>query len=369
MIISIDSFFLRIVVYSPQVYENYCLQSGEGLSIFFVIIWLLGDVTNLAGALLGGLLPTVILLALYVSFFLLDYLSENGLVVILKYTACDLILLGQIYYYRYKRHRLSSSDSGEGQGEHTPLIGSEGQPPNEDALPAKILAIRYTCALAFIVCVGVVASWITNEDIDDDDDGNLHNPTEGTKKWWTIQLLGWSSAILFVRAQPRVTFPCSDSFPCPAGRPRAANMSELPRCAPTPLRSQTLNLVKNFKTRCEGLSPALFFYAIFGNTTYALSICAKSMDKEYLIKNGGWLAGKCGALVFYYYYLPTDMRVVGSALTVFLDVFVSRPIVCSWNHSFPKHTFPCFCDCASVGSISIFLLPIHRRRPDYQRVI
>ena len=50
--------------------------------------------------------------------------------------------------------------------------------------------------------------------------------------------------------------------------------------------------VKNFQTRCEGLSPALFFFAIFGNSTYALSICAKSMNRDYLIKNAGWLAGK-----------------------------------------------------------------------------
>jgi len=233
-----------IVVYSPQVYENYCLQSGEGLSVLFVIIWLLGDLTNLAGALLGGLLPTVILLALY-------------------YTTCDLILLCQIYYYRYKSHRLSSRDGGEGQGERTPLIRGEGR-PHEEVLGGKILAIRYACALAFIVSVGTLASWITSEDINDDD-ANLHNPVEGTKRWWAIQVLGWSSALLFLGARVPQIF-------------------------------------KNFKTRCEGLSPALFFYAIFGNTTYALSICAKSMDKKYLIKNGGWLAG--------------------SALTVFLDIFV-----------------------------------------------
>lgn len=48
---------------------------------------------------------------------------------------------------------------------------------------------------------------------------------------------------------------------------------------------------KNLKTRCDGLSPALFFFAIFGNATYALSICAKSMDEAYLITNSGWLAG------------------------------------------------------------------------------
>ena len=56
----------RIVVYSPQVYENYLLQSGEGLSVLFVVIWLLGDLTNLTGAILAGLLPTVIILAIYV---------------------------------------------------------------------------------------------------------------------------------------------------------------------------------------------------------------------------------------------------------------------------------------------------------------
>ncbi len=55
-------------------------------------------------------------------------------------------------------------------------------------------------------------------------------------------------------------------------------------------------IVKNFQTRCAGLSPALFFFSIFGNVTYALSICAKSMDKDYLVTNASWLAGKARAL-------------------------------------------------------------------------
>jgi hypothetical protein len=57
----------RLIVYSPQIYENYTRKSGEGLSIAFVITWLLGDLFSLAGALIAGLIPTVILLALYVS--------------------------------------------------------------------------------------------------------------------------------------------------------------------------------------------------------------------------------------------------------------------------------------------------------------
>ena len=57
----------RIIVFSPQIMENYQLQSGEGLSLSFVYIWLLGDLCNLWGAILARLLPTVIILAIYVS--------------------------------------------------------------------------------------------------------------------------------------------------------------------------------------------------------------------------------------------------------------------------------------------------------------
>ncbi|CAA7262986.1 unnamed protein product [Cyclocybe aegerita] len=232
-----------IVVYSPQVYENYVLQSGEGLSVLFVVIWLLGDLTNLTGAILGGLLPTVILLGAY-------------------YTTCDLILLFQIYYYRWRNHRIEAiHPDREGGGERAPLLNNET--PREETVPAKVLVLRYACALAFVIFVGTTAWWIT--EADEGEDTNLVDDLEKGKKWWFIQFLGWSSAFLFLGAR-------------------------VPQ------------ILKIFKTRCEGLSPALFFFSICGNTTYALSICAKSMDKDYLIKNGGWLAG--------------------SACTVFLDIFV-----------------------------------------------
>src|SRR5882762_8708375 len=58
---------IRIVVYSPQIIENYKLKSGEALSILFIIIWLLGDLCSLVGASMAGLLPTIIILAVYVS--------------------------------------------------------------------------------------------------------------------------------------------------------------------------------------------------------------------------------------------------------------------------------------------------------------
>ena len=55
------------IVYSPQFWENYILQSGEGLSIVFVIAWLVGDLTNLFGSLMANLLPSIVILAVYVE--------------------------------------------------------------------------------------------------------------------------------------------------------------------------------------------------------------------------------------------------------------------------------------------------------------
>lgn len=60
-----------LVVYAPQVWENYQLQSGEGLSVAFIVLWLLGDLTGLLGSILAGLIPSVIILATYVSLLFL----------------------------------------------------------------------------------------------------------------------------------------------------------------------------------------------------------------------------------------------------------------------------------------------------------
>ena len=66
--------------------------------------------------------------------------------------------------------------------------------------------------------------------------------------------------------------------------------------------------MKNFKTRCEGLSPALFYFAIFGNITYALSICAKSIDIEYLLANAAWLAGMSSEFTSSSLYSRMELR-------------------------------------------------------------
>ncbi|KAJ5512709.1 Aldolase-type TIM barrel [Penicillium fimorum] len=70
-----------VVVFSPQIIENFRRGSADGLSLIFLVIWLAGDVFNILGAVLQGVLPTMIILAVY-------------------YTLADIVLLGQCFYYR-----------------------------------------------------------------------------------------------------------------------------------------------------------------------------------------------------------------------------------------------------------------------------
>jgi len=49
-----------VVVFSPQIIENFRRSSAEGLSIEFIVIWLFGDIANIIGAVLQQVLPTMV---------------------------------------------------------------------------------------------------------------------------------------------------------------------------------------------------------------------------------------------------------------------------------------------------------------------
>ena len=65
-----------VVVFSPQIIENFRRSSAEGLSIEFLIIWLLGDLFNILGAVLLGVLPTMIILAIYYTFADIELIDQ-----------------------------------------------------------------------------------------------------------------------------------------------------------------------------------------------------------------------------------------------------------------------------------------------------
>lgn len=97
----------------PQLIENYRQGSASGISITFLLVWMVGDITNLIGAIWAQLVPTVIALAIYFCF-------------------ADAVLLSQCFYYNSlnaRRERASSNavaaaQEERGTNEHAPLLGT-----------------------------------------------------------------------------------------------------------------------------------------------------------------------------------------------------------------------------------------------------
>lgn len=56
----IAKFGSLVVVFSPQIIQNFQRSSADALSIQFIIVWLLGDVFNIIGAIMQGVLPTMV---------------------------------------------------------------------------------------------------------------------------------------------------------------------------------------------------------------------------------------------------------------------------------------------------------------------
>lgn len=56
-VIGLVSIVLWIIPMVPQLLENYRRKSCEGLSIWFLLFWILGDTSNLIGAFLAKQLP------------------------------------------------------------------------------------------------------------------------------------------------------------------------------------------------------------------------------------------------------------------------------------------------------------------------
>lgn len=173
-----------IVVYSPQIVENYQLKSGEGLSVMFVVIWLLGDLCNLIGACMAGLQATVILVAIY-------------------YSLCDITLLSQIYYYRYfySAHPITLTPNvvlSTENGEEAPLLvrsPSATSETREKKSKFGSAALRYILAFIFVIATGIVA-WLVTRDMKGD--GNSSGDRQKDVIEWRSQVIGWTSAVLYL---------------------------------------------------------------------------------------------------------------------------------------------------------------------------
>lgn len=107
----------------PQIYKNFQVQSTSGLSIFFLVIWCLGDASNLVGAL---------------------YTRQAGwqVVVASYYVFVDIALVFQFFWYtHYKAYRMGVYDNGSHMHDSDRIIQGVSPPPRGQT-PAPVMNIK-----------------------------------------------------------------------------------------------------------------------------------------------------------------------------------------------------------------------------------
>ncbi|KAJ9195273.1 hypothetical protein DTO166G4_4789 [Paecilomyces variotii] len=251
----------------PQLIENYRNGSAEAVSLAFLFVWFVGDVTNLIGAAWAGLVPVIVAIAVY-------------------FCIADGVLISQCLYYKYRNarheaHRRRSSTPDP----TTPLLGrrmsdngglssssiNDGQQRRvsqpEDAL-AKIVEetesgrqawtknVLSVIAICGIGAAGWVIAWQTGAwtPAPQEHDGEK-DMVAGA------QVLGYASALCYLSAR-------------------------LPQ------------IYKNYREKsCEGLSLLFFILSLLGNLTYGAGILCHSTARDYVITNIPWLIGSLGTMV------------------------------------------------------------------------
>lgn len=235
-----------IIVFAPQIHENFKRKSSEGLSLMFVILWLVGDLFNVLGAVLQGVLPTMIILAVY-------------------YTLADIVLLYQCLLY--------------GDGSQTDLVHlSPANPMNEDVLET--------------VLPGDFHHESNNVLENDDQDSPL---VSALYKILLVALvigaglISWY--ISYVRTDRKKNAPTDLVFD-----PLGQFFGWL--CAFLYLGSRVPQILLSYRRKsCEGVSFMFFLFACIGNLTYVISILAIDMSRHYILINSSWLTGSLGTLV------------------------------------------------------------------------
>ncbi|KAK2624141.1 hypothetical protein QTJ16_006775 [Diplocarpon rosae] len=257
----------------PQLYLNYKTGSAEGISMGFLTVWLIGDITNLAGALWADLVPTVIALAIYFCF-------------------ADVVLILQCLYYNHINstssapHLTSATNQNENENENAPLLTRRS---SSDTIGLPGSHRRRSSALS------TRRNSLTKVLEEDDDAGMqpwLKNSLSivgviivGTAGW----AIAWQSGVW----QPT---PEVGDGTGPEGTALGAKILGY-TSALCYLGARIPQILKNHRDKsCEGLALLFFLLSLMGNLTYGISILAHSLEKEYIWTNLPWLIGSLGTM-------------------------------------------------------------------------
>jgi hypothetical protein len=274
----------------------------------FIIVWLLGDVFNIIGAVMQGVLPTMVILAIY-------------------YTIADIVLLLQCFYYRgltwrdepapapapkpssaaaaalngepnertdlltgttttRNRDRRNSSDWSA----LSPAVSHIPDTPVPDTPPSRLQIVLWNATVVVMVCAAGVLGWFLGHRATGGGKGSGSGGEGGDSDTLTFNFIGQFFGYL---------------------------------CAVAYVASRLPQLVLNWRRKTtEGLSMLFFLFACLGNITYVLSIFAYD-PKCHHHKDGssGCEPGEAGR-IYGRYILVNLSWLLGSSLTLILDLGV-----------------------------------------------
>ncbi|KAL3472761.1 PQ loop repeat-domain-containing protein [Aspergillus californicus] len=268
----------------PQLFENYSNGNAEAISLLFLFVWFVGDITNLAGSAWADLVPVVVVIAVY-------------------FCIADGVLISQCLYYRAKNSRTAVharnssstttpepttpllgrrlSDSVEGGGgrrrgsrpsqSYSSIPGSQeqGQGQESDNAIAKMVkenrlgqgVLFKNLSSILAICVIGMAGWTVAWQTGVWKPSPLDGGNGGVDMAPGAQVLGYISAVCYLGAR-------------------------LPQ------------IYKNHCDKsCEGLSLLFFILSLLGNLSYGAGIMFHSTGKNYIITNLPWLIGSLGTMV------------------------------------------------------------------------
>lgn len=257
----------------PQIFKNYTLKSASGLSIYFLTEWLLGDATNLFGALLTRQATWQVVVAAY-------------------YVTVDLALVCQYIWYSHIRpwqqktledrdtgsRRRGNGGSGDviigvspasGGGSPVKSPGLEGK-ASSDAKPQTAIPIPWRLSSSLFSPREKSTSRSPSRTISRP--GTSPGPLGPSPK--TILLISMLCAIL-TNASPMTTNTVHSRSNLHSTSNSTETIGRILSWVSTflYLGSRLPQLYKNFHRRSTaGLSPTLFIAAFFGNLFYSTSL-------------------------------------------------------------------------------------------------
>ncbi|KAI8991456.1 PQ loop repeat-domain-containing protein [Mycotypha africana] len=286
-----------LIVFIPQLEENFKRKSGDGISLPFLITWLVGDFFSLAGVIMERLMFTMFLLALW-------------------YTISDLGLIWQVIYYK---HCITTKIKHEELDEAISLLPQSVLKQRRSSVEATVLSKpdtnspEKTTASATKNLQNLEEPFVSRTDSSFeegtsyyDNDENIYNDNFANQPKIKPMCLntGMFAILIVVTLISCYGYEAAITQPIDKTKGSENTINVLPQIfgwlsAILYIGSRIPQLVKNYKDQStEGLSVGMFVCAVFGNIFYTMSIFLKSTERIYIIRNLSWIIGSAGTIIF-----------------------------------------------------------------------